>query len=732
MLRLFNSKSLIAFYFIVVIVGFCPAALFAATNHSAPETKHTNQWYYSMNFCFSPGRVYAVSPNSLWLGGCGWVRELTRVDLATGKNTMYTSMDGLPLENQSIWRVTAAPDDRCAILTDQTRQVYLWHPKAGWGELPSLSNGRRFTDIAFDENGTLVALTCSKSGDRNFGDTLFEFREGRWKYRRKTPLARRVIPLKKGYALMVYNRETRKCRCIYLPAEVSGKVKDLGPLPPRLKWFYIRMGGKTYLCDALHPFRSVTINSQRWGIGAVRELTPEGLGRPIGKGIVGIDFQRKRFVPVAITTTADKKDICTIKVFGNLTVRLDGIGGLVLPVRGLNGTVWARGRWWDGKQWHERTITPELLPSTHAVLERTQYRFNPITRCWRRVVPKWPADVKCYDSKTRRAWIITAWEKGELQYVQFDETGRAKVLRRFPFEQYWGMPSFRTKGGDWWGSCHKDGRSGVFRIAPNGKVHVYPLKDASGVHVSPKGTIWMRTDKSEHRYNPKTDKFEDNVGLPWDDFAFRIGRYHLSIIPAGIGCCSLVKQKINGRWENFRIDDKRRYLTYAGPYFRHGDRLLVWMSVLGVMEYDGTKDRWIRLQNRYFHIGFDLKGRRILANNIILVYDGDPFESPLAARNKTSASEAALFNKLLKLMDDDNWRVREKATTRMKELSCIMCKRILAARDNENLSLEVRLRIKSIFPKNGMSLLPPCLFRKRYPLVGPVKKTTTQRGRDGS
>ena len=136
----------------------------------------------------------------------------------------------------------------------------------------------------------------------------------------------------------------------------------------------------------------------------------------------------------------------------------------------------------------------------------------------------------------------------------------------------------------------------------------------------------------------------------------------------------------------------------------------------GVLEYSAKADRWVLLHEfGYFRAGYTPTGQRLLVNRYcVLLYDGEPM-APVSREDK---KEQAIVDKILKLLDDDRWRVREDATKKLKKLYPAVADRLAAAAKDPSLSMEVRLRLKLILKKNASGPLPMVsLFRSMHPLV---------------
>lgn len=114
------------------------------------------------------------------------------------------------------------------------------------------------------------------------------------------------------------------------------------------------------------------------------------------------------------------------------------------------------------------------------------------------------------------------------------------------------------------------------------------------------------------------------------------------------------------------------------------------------MEYDASEDRWTLLHtNPTLSSRFDEHGRRWLVNHrCSLMYDGDPF-SPEALDPKV----ATALSEILKLMDHKEWRIREEATARLKQLYPEVRDRLEAASKDESFSPEVRWRLKTVLAR---------------------------------
>lgn len=700
-----------------VLLSLLLAATFSSTAYAEPASQPTTQpagkWHWWSACMFSSLRGFG--PGSLWFGGLG---DLWRYDLKTQRIQAFSPLDGLALEKGRIGRVTVASDERCAFFIEYYSSMYLWHPKDGWRALPPVSDQARVQDIAFDAADRLLCL--AQCGQNDYG--IYRLDKGdKWRRLIKTPCCRAFIPLEKGYVLLGSDKVKEKLK--YLPADKSGAVTNLPYGKPFNEHFrYFRMGGKVY---GFPYMRNAFRRDEIGGYPAVYEITPKGFIEHQKGEFVGLDLLKKGFLQARNAKWNVGQLTFQIDGVGTLQVRLDEKPSL-LPFRDANGHIWLSANRWNGKSWQN------FIPSWHFDFPVNSYVRDPArafldtsTMSWRRLAPDVPFDAYTYNPANRTAWMVGPFgQPGELKYVKFTENDR-KILRCIPYNNLGGAPQFQTPNGDWWWTWGQ-ARTVIRRLTKSGlREYSSNCKHLSAIHLSPKGDVWAVGHHSYARYAPKLDKFVP--GEARDEFAFKFGPWMLSMLPPNRGRYedATLFTKVGGKWEFFPGPFGRTNITVRGyPNMIHGDRMLI--NCGATLEYDATNDRWACLLRGGFRPGFDSKGRRIFHNIYgILMYDGDPFlMNNKGADDKDADKSAALFSKLLKLMDNNEWLVRDKATQEMKKLAKTMRGQLEAAANRADLSLEVRVRIEHVLKESDSGEkppLPPSLFRQMHPLLEPVK-----------
>jgi hypothetical protein len=284
------------------------------------------------------------------------------------------------------------------------------------------------------------------------------------------------------------------------------------------------------------------------------------------------------------------------------------------------------------------------------------------------------------------------------------------------------------KDGRWWGPMRKVGAPDTFfivRLDKDDKTTLYPCPQGIGggnmpqVQISPAGNVWAWTEKEDLRYDAATDKFV--AAEPWEEFSFKFGPWQLSLAGKVSGNVQGIYRKDDGAWRQLTHPFGKGQ-ALGNPDMIRGDRMLLSVGFMGVLEYDAAADRWALLhENANVRAFFDPTGRRVLLQNTYaLIYDGDPM-APIAPADQ---KEAAVFNELLKLMDNSSWKVREKATEDIKKLYPSMPARFKAAAADPRFSLEVRTRIELILEKmvvEKTEAVPlESLFRRMHPVIRPA------------
>ncbi len=361
--------------------------------------------------------------------------------------------------------------------------------------------------------------------------------------------------------------------------------------------------------------------------------------------------------------------------------------------------------------------------------------------------------VFAFDSASKTGWTLEKSDKPPfmLRLHRFAD-GKRKTLVTLPtFSPY--RPDFiRDAQGQWWSmGYNKDTVTrrvsgprypGVVRLSGL-DTHFYQPKQRFGSGFSgflfygASKRIWLCDGGGWSFWNASEDKFIP--GEPWKEFAFAFGPWTLSLVTSRGDLCPLPATGQRQEVSSLRRKKGDSWVPLPDPFGRSEllgnagmiwkDRMLVRSRDVGILEYDATGDRWAPVHSSpSYDAFFDPTGRRMLVcSENILSYNGDPFKAPFVAG---AAGEIAEFRKLLKLMDDRKWRVREQATQEMKKVAQKHAKRLGAALRGRQVSLEVRGRIERILRETGLYKGPPPnlgkgLFERMHllPELEPVPET---------
>ncbi len=641
---------------------------------SPPATGSTQPggaWY-----CWSDAglaRTAGYGADCIWLAGSGLV---WRYDIKTGKRDVFTPCDGLPLEEDVATRLAVAGDGRCVIGFSRRLPAYLYRPGKGWQELPLPKGGG---DVSFGPDDTLYCLQWN-----GFAQTRIWRRDGsEWKVVAAVPSCQAFVPLKSGFLLghTAVKQGGSGVRQVvaYVGPDGGGTVvyereKGLFMQAP-VRHFHA--GEETYVL-----FRS------RTGQDAYRRVTPQKLLK---------DERAAKLDPANALPLGKPSGDPRIDRARRAKLRM--IPGLL----------------------------PALLPPQHladhtAVLNGRRYAYAPAKRTWTDLAAGMaPVFRNTYDPATREAWWSTRVDGKRVRQLVKLEGNQRRPLRKIPEPGFLGGFKFKDSAGRWWGAGRMGNREMffAFRLDSNDdKIRRYPCpRGIDGgyrpqVQLSPKGNVWIWTEKTCLRYDEANDKFVEDE--PWDDFAFAFGPWQLSMAGAISSLGQAVYRKEKGTWRPMPEPFGNGSLRGA-PGMIQGDRMLI-CGRRGVLEYSAKADRWVLLHEYGgFRAGYTPTGQRVLVNRYcVLLYDGDP----MAPAGREAEKEQAIVDELLKLLDHDRWRVREDATQKLKKLCPAVADRLVAAAKDPSLSLEVRVRLELILKKNASGLLPMVsLFRSMHPLV---------------
>lgn len=681
-----------------------------------PATKpHAPKWH--CHFGLHQPKIVAVSTRSIWFRRS---LLLWRYDFQTQTTHPFSFMEGFRAGSFS--RLTA--DDSGSFALTDDRNALVLAPGKGWRSLPNWRGDGRLRSMHFGDDGSLLGLRTGQ---------LLRWTGRAWEKIRPFPATVGAARMPKSWLLWdSTTNDQYACDRFRVLADGQQKAKPCPTNQPdgaRVTFMgpVLRTRGKTYVYVGLSA-------KKRGAPRILAAVTPEGLRLLPPKRVwFGIDMTGDGFVKAAIhsrewgsgfywrVTTPEGKQLPPVLGHGS---------DIPIVLRDPNGHIWCNANRWDGKEWKRvlpRCAFPYQQQMTLA-LDGGRFRFDGETGRWRTMAPGVPEDLSCYDPKTRTGWIrrYSGTHRG-LLFVRIGKDGKITVLRRIASAPG-GNPLFRSPDGNSWWRYNNI----IIRVDADGKVHRHSgharvKRGMENAHphvvLSPKGNVWMwHLGGYWARFDPKSGQFVR--AKPYDEFAFRFGPWMLSVMgerPADYthnlrlgGEVGQVFRKDKGGWKAMPspFDPGGLYCTRR---MIRGDRMLVTCS-LGAFEYDATNDRWAFLhRGQGLVAGFDDAGRRILIaqQRHVLVLDGDPF----IAKGDVARAEITTMSRLLRLMDHSDWRVREKATERAKGLGAGCHARLQAALERDDLSLEVRLRIKEVLKdtNTSLSVALPSLFDFMHP-----------------
>jgi hypothetical protein len=670
------------------------------------------------------GEPRCITPGAIWFAPNAGTGHVWRYDRRTSGFQAFSALDGLPIEDNVI-RVTAASDERCAMLThihglgpQEDKRVFLWEPARGWSALPAPKDAG-VEDIAFDPGGRLVALLATPtSADRQ----IAEFKGGKWQ--RLCAVPQRpfscLIPVPTGFVLgqrQVPSPSTSfKWGFVFTftPANAGDDLTKSKTFEPSdfggyLQPTYFFAGGKTFSVSA--PRVLYELSSDR-----PRVLRDD----PKRELYCGCDMKA---ADVLVYRVAEESDDCV-----TLRGEAQGVPEVKLsredvsyfaPLRDPDGNYWLGSRRWDGTKWLDFRPSWQFPGyPTSAATQIDRARLDADGKTWSITDPQISLQATCYDPARHTAWVAPrpVWQDPGKNEMQLIRQGGAKreVLRTVPYAEADGLPTAQSADGDYWGRVRSStgpGRQDILRITSSG-LRRYPCELFEfRMARSPKGDLWALSSRGGEglRYDPKADAFVK--GHPLDDFAVTVGGKEFSHFP---GPEATLYRKSEAGWEPF-TSPFARFAAKVGDSAFHGDCILMYIGGVGVMEYNAKLDTWVRLIDSWASTGYDSRGRRIIASNCVLVYEGNSWAN-VPADNEDQGT----FDRLLKQMDDDSYNVREDATHAMATAIDKLRNRMIAASSDPSLSAEVRKRLKSIL-SNTFVTSPPALFRTMHPVLTSAK-----------
>ncbi len=649
-----------------IAAGPCPGQVSPASGNG--PTRSPGKWH-----CWSDAGLsmtVGYGGDCIWLGGAGLV---WRYDVKTRKRQVFTPCDGLPLEQDVVVQLAVASDGRCVLRFAAGLPAYLYHPEKGWGRLPLPQGGR---DVAFSPDNTLYCLQWEGPGRT----CIWRLDGSTWQVAARVPSCQAFVPLKSGF-LLGHLRVSRnggiRSVIAYVGPEggkptVYEKQEGVFMDAPRRHFHF---GQDTYVL-----LRSRTA-SDAW-----RRVTPRGLLKD-GRA-AKLDPANAMPVPTGKPSDIPEVNACRRRA-------LMAMPGLLPALR-----------------------PPEHLADHGAVLG-ARYAYDPISGVWKdRSAGLAPVFRNTINHATWEAWWSTSVDGRRVRQLVRLADGKRHPIRNIPDPRILGGFRFKDSAGRWWGAG-KAGRPEkffAFRLDADDTIRRYPCaRGIDGgyrpqVQLSPNGNVWIWTEKTCLRYDKTNDKFIRDD--PWEDFAFEFGPWRLSIAGAISSFGQAVYRKENGVWRPMPAPFGEGSLR-GNPAMIRGDRMLI-SGRRGVHEYNATDDRWVLLHEYGgFRAGFTPTGQRVLVNrHCVLLYDGDPMAPP----DRGARKEQKVVDELLKLMDNDRWRIRNDATEKLKKLYPRVADRIAAAAKDKSLSLEVRLRLEKILKEKMANWPIVSLFRSMHPL----------------
>ncbi len=653
-----------------VVAGVCQGQVHApAGRPGAGRDQPGGKWQ-----CWSDAGLaltVGYGGDSIYLGGSGLV---WRYDVKTGKREVFTPCDGLPLEQDVVVQLAVASDGRCALRFSRRSSAYLYRPGEGWRELPLPQGGR---NVAFSPDNTLYCLQWEGPGRTR----IWRLDDSEWKVVANVPPCQAFVPLASGFLLghlrVKHNGGSRSVIAYVGPegGEPTVYEKQEGVFmdaPQR----HFHVGQDTYV-----------ILRSRSGQDGYRRVTPRGLLKD--DRAAKLDPANAMPVPKGKPSGIPEAD----RARRQALMRMPGLLPALRP--------------------------PQHLADHGAVLNGRRYIFDPARRVWADLAAGLaPVFRNACDPVTRQAWWSTTVDGKRVWQLVTLEGGKRLPLRSIPEPQILGGFKFKDSAGRWWGAGRTSHREEFFAFSldANDAIHRYPCaRGIDGgyrpqVQLSPNGKVWIWTEKTCLRYDQDNDKFFQDD--PWEDFAFAFGPWRLSMAGPISSFGQAVYRKEDGAWRPMPEPFGKGTL-WGTPAMIRGDRMLI-SGTRGVMEYSAKDDRWVLLHEYGgFRAGFTPTGQRVLVNRYcVLLYDGDP----MAPATRDAQKEQAVVDELLKLMDNDRWRVRDDATQKLKKLYPAVGERVAAAAKDTSLSMEVRIRLQEILRENASDWPMGSLFRSMHPL----------------
>jgi len=703
---------------------------------SAPATaRPAGAWHYWTR-CNS-GKVVAHEPGALWfaadasnsLPGVLW-----RYDLKTGQTRALCRLDGV----EAITGPNAlVPGKDCVSVHPLRFAGRCALPGRGWVAVTQIKWSAGLAKAQLRPDGTLVfqefipgrpgrIMECMEHGDGWVSGVVI-------------PSCKYFLPLANGYLLFGTGNTGEGIPIFY---NLEGKAKSATPVGGAQHYGSptYRVGERTYI--VLWKDRSATCDEQILYDATTGSLIEKARGDVVGPDLAGNGFlsgrvtghqayTRKFTITLPDGTTVDTPFIST---------------GRPALCRDANGHVWLNAFRWDGKKWEL------VVPREHHFL--TNGRFPCLAaqlatldrdgRNWSLQSAKGvPPDLFAFDPNSKTGWSLEASGKfpRTLRIERVVDGQRETLHESKTFSPY--KPRLILDAdGQWWWIGYEQASVAARTTQPSGRVlrgiirlsgtqeHFYRTKPltsgyAGQLFYGRSRKVWLRDGAGWSYWDAKSDKFV--AGEPWKEYAFQAGPLTLSMVasrgphsplPASKLLCGL-RRKQGGKWVPM-LDPLGKGKIFGVSRMAWKDRILVTSRELGVLEYDAANDRWALLHsNTGLTAFFDAAGRRILAGyTYVLAYDGDPFGE--AAPGGDDIRELEEFRDLLARMDNDSWRIRERATADMLKSVHKHASRLRRAISARQVSLEVRVRLQRVLEESGLDevskpKLPTSLFDRMHP-----------------
>ena len=700
---------IISFFVILTVVMIGSSTMAQESPTTAPTTKPA-KWHYYSTISDSP---CAFGPRSIWFGGYTST-ALVRYDTKTGQTISFTPLDGLP--DNGLRRMVVGSDETTVILPNYARQAYAWKEGRGWRALPTIAEGEglaKIEDVALAEDGRLLALVAGSIQTLN---------KDHWERVSNAPKATGMIPVEGGLLLLGTRTKEDPTKAKFLPLDGSGQAKPLDWKHDLYEGHgYVRLGKQVILLMGSARVGAVE------GPSAAYTVTPEGLSI-LSEGFgISVDLKEGKTWRPRQSEKADGMLELMPEKSDSPSVSISKAHYHYLNVfRDQNGDYWNGHSRWDGHAWRPLE-TSWALPGVAQPWDVLGGRLKLDEKCqWQITDPQVPLNIARYDSVSRTGW---RWKSGRLdaiELVEFGAGGKITIRREYISPgQAPCAPKYLDAQGNWWVGYGQIS-SVLVRLTPDGGSKTYDVKDPGAILSAADGSLWVDTRPPGQylRYDPKKDRWDK--GEVRDAFTFQFGLWTLANVPGPnqeYDYGTLYRMDEDG-WRFFPDPFGRNTTVRGFPRMFWKDRMMV-LSDGDLCEYDVVKDRWAYLTPGAWRPMFDASGRRIMVvPGAVMVLEGDPFvilDRP--------AVEVDQMSDLLKLMDDDNWRVRTDATAELKRKYKDRPARLMAALGNKNLSPEVSARLNQVLyelRENGgiMGSMPvESLFRRMHPLVGLGEKS---------